>query len=141
LTFWALLIVAVLGLSQLLAAWRLWRASPTLDHVAAVLVLGVGLLAVMGWLAFLLYEVDRAAGRIRHQVGVYEWLIAMRRREAHSWLAPQDQLGPEGLGSAGISRSARRLRGEQRRHQRRRPRTRDAQTGPAAPRQTGGTGA
>jgi hypothetical protein len=35
----------------------------------------------MGWLGFLLYEVDRAAGRIRHQVGVYEWVIAMRRPE------------------------------------------------------------
>jgi len=79
LTFWALLIVAVLALSQFLAAWRLWRVAPTFDHVAAVLVLGVGLLAIMGWLGFLLYEVDRAAGRIRHQVGVYEWVIAMRR--------------------------------------------------------------
>jgi formate hydrogenlyase subunit 3/multisubunit Na+/H+ antiporter MnhD subunit len=79
LTFWALLIVAVLALSQFLAAWRLWQAARTPAHVAAVLVLGVGLLAIMGWLGFLLYEVDRAAGRIRHQVGVYEWVIAMRR--------------------------------------------------------------
>jgi hypothetical protein len=79
LTFWGLLIVAVLALSQFLAAWREWRAVPTLEHAAAVTVLGVGLLAAMGWLGFLLYEVDRAAGRIRHQVGVYEWVIAMRR--------------------------------------------------------------
>ena len=79
LTFWALLVVAVLGLSRLLAAWREWRAVPVPDHAAAVLALGLGLLAVMGWLGFLLYEVDRAAGRVRHQVGVYEWVIAMRR--------------------------------------------------------------
>ncbi|HEV2281055.1 MAG TPA: hypothetical protein VGX75_01535 [bacterium] len=80
LTFWSLLVVAVLALSQFLAAWREWRAAPTLGHAAAVTVLGVGLLAVMGWLGFLLYEVDRAAGRVRHQVGVYEWVIAMRRQ-------------------------------------------------------------
>jgi hypothetical protein len=79
LTFWGLLIVAVLALSRFLAAWREWRAAPTLEHAAAATVLAVGLVAVMGWLGFLLYEVDRAAGRIRHQVGVYEWVIAMRR--------------------------------------------------------------
>lgn len=79
LTFWALLVVATLALSQFLAAWRDWRAAPTLAHAAAAAVLGLGLLAVMGWLGFLLYEVDRAAGRIRHQVGVYEWVIAMRK--------------------------------------------------------------
>lgn len=79
LTFWALLVVATLALSQFLAAWRDWRAAPTLEHAAAAAVLGLGLLAVMGWLGFLLYEVDRAAGRIRHQVGVYEWVIAMRK--------------------------------------------------------------
>ncbi len=77
-TFWALLAVAVVALSQFFAAWREWRAAPTLEHVAAVLVLGLGLLAVTGWLGFLLYEVDRAAGRIRHQVGLYEWVIARR---------------------------------------------------------------
>jgi hypothetical protein len=80
LTFWGLLIVAVLALSQFLAAWREWRAAPTLEHVAAVMLLGVGLLAIMGWLGFVLYEVDRAAGRVRHQVGIYEWVIAMRRQ-------------------------------------------------------------
>lgn len=79
LTFWALLVVATLALSQFLAAWRDWRAAPTVEHAAAAAVLGLGLLAVMGWLGFLLYEVDRAAGRIRHQVGVYEWVIAMRK--------------------------------------------------------------
>jgi len=80
LTFWGLLIVAVLALSQFLAAWREWRAAPTLEHAVAVTVLGGGLLAAMAWLGFLLYEVDRAAGRIRHQVGVYEWVIAMRKQ-------------------------------------------------------------
>jgi hypothetical protein len=79
LTFWALLAVAVVALSQFLAAWREWQAAPSLGHVAAVVVLGLGLLAVVGWLGFLLYEVDRAAGRVRHQIGVYEWVIAMRR--------------------------------------------------------------
>ena len=79
LTFWGLRIVAVLALSRFLAAWREWRGAPTLEHAAAVMVLGVGLMAVVGWLGFLLYEVDRAAGRIRHQVGIYEWVIAMRR--------------------------------------------------------------
>ena len=79
LTFWALLVVATLALSQFLAAWRDWRAGPSFEHAAAAAVLGLGLLAVMGWLGFLLYEVDRAAGRIRHQVGVYEWVIAMRK--------------------------------------------------------------
>ncbi len=79
LTFWALLIAATLALSQFLAAWRDWRAAPTLEHAAAAAVLGLGLLAVMGWLGFLLYEVDRTAGRIRRHVGVYEWVIAMRK--------------------------------------------------------------
>lgn len=80
LTFWGLLILAVVALSRFLAAWREWRAAPTLEHAAVAAVLGVGLLAVMGWLGFLLYEVDRAAGRVRHQVGVYEWIIAVRRQ-------------------------------------------------------------
>jgi divalent metal cation (Fe/Co/Zn/Cd) transporter len=82
LTFWGLLVAAVLALSQFLAAWREWRAVPTPAHAAAVAVLGLGLLVVMAWLGFLLYEVDRAAGRVRHQVGVYEWVIAMRGRGA-----------------------------------------------------------
>ena len=77
--FWGLLIAAVLTLSQFLAAWRSWRTVPTFDHAAAAAVLGLALVLVMGWLGFLLYEVDRAAGRVRHQVGVYEWVIAMRR--------------------------------------------------------------
>ena len=82
LTFWTLLAAAVLALSQFLAAWRLWRAVPSLDHAAAVAAFGVILVGAMGWLGFLLYEVDRAAGRIRHPVGVYEWIIARRRPDA-----------------------------------------------------------
>lgn len=93
LTFWGLLILAMLALSQFLAAWREWRAAPTIEHAAVATVLGVGLLAVMGWLGFLLYEVDRTAGRVRHQVGVYEWIIAMRRESG--------PLAPRETGSAG----------------------------------------
>ena len=81
LTFWGLLGAAVLSLGRFFEAWRSWRAVPTLDHAAAVVVLGLTLVVVMAWLGFLLYEVDRAAGRIRHQVAVYEWVIAMRRPE------------------------------------------------------------
>jgi len=81
-TFWALLVLATLGLSRFLAAYRTWQAGPTLGHAAAAVALGLVLLAVMGWLGFILYEVDRAAGRVRHRVGVYEWVIAMRRPAA-----------------------------------------------------------
>jgi hypothetical protein len=79
LTFWALMIAATLALSEFLAAWRSWRAAPSVDHAAAVALLGAVLVASVGWLGFLLYEVDRAAGRIRHQIRLYEWIIARRR--------------------------------------------------------------
>jgi uncharacterized SAM-binding protein YcdF (DUF218 family) len=82
LTFWALMIAATLALSEFLAAWRTWRAAPSADHAAAVVLLGAALVAAVVWLGFLLYEVDRAAGRIRRQVALYEWLIARRREVA-----------------------------------------------------------
>jgi len=84
----------MLALSQFLAAWRGWRAAPTLEHAAAAAVLGVGLVAVMGWLGFLLYEVDRAAGRVRHQVGVYEWILGMRREAGPLAPEPASISGP-----------------------------------------------
>jgi len=85
--FYGLLAVATLGLSEFLAAWRLWRAAPGAAHAAQVLVLGVGLIAVGLWLGFLLYEVDRAAGRVRRPIRLYEWIIA--RNLARGVAAPQ----------------------------------------------------
>ncbi|HLN12522.1 MAG TPA: hypothetical protein VK587_05010 [bacterium] len=91
--FYVLLAAATFGLSEFLAAWRAWRAAPTLDAAAAVVALAVGLVAVMLWLGFLLYEVDRAAGRIRRPVGLYEWVLARR--------APDRPAGWTGGGAAG----------------------------------------
>jgi hypothetical protein len=82
LTFWALLIAATVALSEFLAAWRLWRAVPSPEHAGAVVFVGMALLGAVAWLGFILYEVDRAAGRIRRQVALYEWIIARRRPEA-----------------------------------------------------------
>lgn len=76
--FYVLLGAATLGLSEFLAAWRTWRAAPGLEHAAQVAVLGLGLLAGGLWLGFLLYEVDRAAGRVRRPIAVYEGIIARR---------------------------------------------------------------
>ncbi len=84
--FYALLGAATLGLSEFLAAWRVWRATPGIGHTAHVVVLGLGLLGVGLWLGFLLYQVDRAAGRVRRSIGPYEWIIA--RRAASGPLAP-----------------------------------------------------
>jgi len=75
------MITATLALSEFLAAWRAWSAAPSPDHAAGVAVLGLVLVGAVGWLGFLLYEVDRAAGRIRHEVRLYEWIIARRRQE------------------------------------------------------------
>jgi hypothetical protein len=74
--FYGLLAVATVGLSEFLAAWRVWRAAPEAAHAAQVAVLGAGLLGVCLWLGFLLYEVDRAAGRVRRPIRLYEWIIA-----------------------------------------------------------------
>jgi hypothetical protein len=76
--FYVLMGAATLGLSEFLASWRVWRAAPGPEHAARVVVLGLGLLAGGMWLGFLLYEVDRAAGRVRRRIGVYEWVIAYR---------------------------------------------------------------
>jgi hypothetical protein len=78
LLFYVLLGAATLGLSQFLAAWRAWRAAPGVETAAHVLLLGVGLLAVGLWLGFLLYEVDRAAGRVHRRIMLYEWVLARR---------------------------------------------------------------
>jgi hypothetical protein len=77
-TFWGLMIAATLALSEFLAAWRAWRAAPSPEHAAAVVLFGAVLLTAMGWLGFVLYEVDRAAGRIRREIRLYEWIIARR---------------------------------------------------------------
>jgi hypothetical protein len=76
--FYGLLVAATLGLNEFLAAWRVWRAAPGLGHAVEVAVLGCGLTVVGLWLGFLLYEVDRAAGRVRRPIGLYEWTIARR---------------------------------------------------------------
>ncbi len=76
--FYVLLGVATVGLSHLFNAWRAWRAAPTVAGGAAVVVFGLAVLGAMLWLGFLLYEVDRAAGRVRHRVGIYEWVIGRR---------------------------------------------------------------
>jgi hypothetical protein len=76
--FYVLLGIATLELSEFLTAWRIWRAAPGMAHAVQVVVLGCGLLAVGLWLGFLLYEVDRAAGRVRRPIGVYEWVLARR---------------------------------------------------------------
>jgi hypothetical protein len=78
--FYVLLGAATLGLSEFLAAWRAWRATGGLGHVAQVVLFGLGLLGVGLWLGFLLYEVDRADGRVRRPIGLYEWIIARRGR-------------------------------------------------------------
>ena len=78
--FYALLGAATLGLSEFLAAWRAWRAAGGPGHVAQVVLLGLGLLGAGLWLGFLLYEVDRAAGRVRRPIGLYEWIIGRRGR-------------------------------------------------------------
>jgi hypothetical protein len=97
LTFWSLMIAATVALSEFLAAWRAWRALPSLDHAAAVVLFGAVLVAAVGWLGFLLYEVDRAAGRIRHEIRLYEWIIARRRAQA-AWSPPEI---PHETGGAG----------------------------------------
>ncbi len=76
--FYVLLGAATVGLSEFLSAWRMWRTAPGMGHAVQVAVLGCGLLAVGLWLGFLLYEVDRAAGRVRRPIGVYEWVLARR---------------------------------------------------------------
>ncbi|HLJ62345.1 MAG TPA: hypothetical protein VKZ50_21705 [bacterium] len=97
LLFYALLAAATLGLSEFLSAWRAWRAAPTIDAAAAVVALAAGLVVVMLWLGFVLYEVDRAAGRVRRRVGLYEWVLARRDaagRHATTWPAAHPSAGP-----------------------------------------------
>lgn len=89
--FYVLLAAATFGLSELLAAWRTWRGAPGVEHAAQVAALACVLLGIGLWLGFLLYEVDRAAGRVRRPVGVYEWIIA-RRAAGLRPAPPQDQV-------------------------------------------------
>ena len=97
LLFYALLAAATLGLSEFLSAWRVWRAAPTIDAAAAVVAIAVGLLVVMLWLGFVLYEVDRAAGQVRRRVGIYEWVLARRGeagRRGAAWPTAHPSAGP-----------------------------------------------
>ena len=79
--FYVLLGAATLGLSRFLQAWRAWRQVPSGAGGVEVILVGLGVLGAMLWLGFLLYEVDRAAGRVRHRIALYEWVLA-RRAEA-----------------------------------------------------------
>ena len=109
LLFYALLGAATLGLSQFLAAWRAWRVAPGVEAAAPVLFLGIGLLAVGLWLGFLLYEVDRAAGRVRRQITLYEWVLARRGAAGHAGPVPMSE------GRASASSTSRHGGGHQRR--------------------------
>ncbi len=73
--FYILLGVATVGLSHFLDAWRAWRAAPTPVGGVDVVLSGVIVAGAMLALGFVLYAVDRAAGRVRHRVGLYEWVI------------------------------------------------------------------
>jgi hypothetical protein len=73
--FYVLLGVATVALSRLLAAWRVWRAAPTPAGGVWVVLFGVIVLGAVLALGFLLYQVDRAAGRVRRRVALYEWVI------------------------------------------------------------------
>lgn len=76
--FYVLLGLATFGLSQFFGAWRAWRAAPSLGGGAAVAAFGLAVCGAMLALGFLLYEVDRAAGRVRHRIWIYEWVLAGR---------------------------------------------------------------
>lgn len=82
--FYVLLGGATVALSRLLGTWRTWRAAPTPEGSAWVAFFGLIVLGTMLALGFILYEVDRAAGRVRHRVGLYEWVI--RSRPTRSWV-------------------------------------------------------
>ncbi|GEM_PF-1239750 len=89
--FYVLLAAATVSLSQLLAAWRAWRAAATLEGGATVAAYALAVLAALLWLGFILYEVDRAAGRVRHRVALYEWVLTVRR-------PPERRTGTAGRG-------------------------------------------
>ena len=76
--FYVLLGLATFGLSQFFGAWRAWRAAPSLEGGAAVAAFGLGVCGAMLALGFLLYEVDRVAGRVRHRIWIYERMLAGR---------------------------------------------------------------
>jgi hypothetical protein len=89
--FYILLGLATFGLSEFLGAWRAWRTAPTMGGGSAVAVLGLAVLGAMFALGFLLYEVDRAAGRVRHRIWIYERVLAWRaeaRRPDPVWPRP-----------------------------------------------------
>jgi hypothetical protein len=98
--FYLLLGAATVGLSRFLDAWRGWRQVPSAGGGVEVVVWGLGVLGAMLWLGFLLYEVDRAAGRVRHRVALYEWVLARRAEGRRPDLFGEGRVG-ESRPSAG----------------------------------------
>lgn len=100
--FYVLLGCATFGLSRVLQGWRQWRQVPSVEGGAEVALFALGVLGAMLWLGFLLYEVDRAAGRVRHRVGLYEWVLARhaeaRRRDPFRLPAGRPGAGGRGAG-------------------------------------------
>jgi len=94
--FYVLLGVATLAMSEFFDLWRAWRAAPTLDAAAAVVGMTAGLLGLMLCLGFVLYEADRAAGRIRRPVALYEWVLARRAADRSRTWSGRDAAGPGG---------------------------------------------
>jgi hypothetical protein len=87
--FYLLLAAATLSLSAFFGAWRGWRAAPSASTGVLVAVYALAVAGAMLWLGFLLYEVDRAAGRVRHRIWLYEWALTRKAgaRDEWSWRA------------------------------------------------------
>jgi hypothetical protein len=90
LLFYGLLGAATVGLSRLFAACRSFAAAPGVETGASVIGFGAAVLGAMLWLGFVLYEVDRAAGRVRRRIAPYEWILSRRaaaQRPDLAWTA------------------------------------------------------
>jgi len=90
LLFYGLLAAATVGLSRLFAAWRSFAAAPGVETGACVIGFLAVVISAMLWLGFVLYEVDRAAGRVRHRIAPYEWILSRRaaaQRPDLAWTA------------------------------------------------------
>jgi hypothetical protein len=73
--YWSVFGVSVLLLSQSFAAFRKWSALPSVAHLM-VLVVIIGLLAACFlYLSFVMYAVEKKAGRVAHSIKFFEkWL-------------------------------------------------------------------